>query len=87
MSTRNTSEHISNDEYEDEEDACEETVLAADTGTVTFRDYGDGNVWLGLRDENDPHKPPSVIINLTPRQQATLLNLFIDSRRLACRNH
>ena len=50
MSTQNTSEHTSNDEYEDEEDVCEETVLAADTGTVTFRDYGNGNVWIGLRD-------------------------------------
>lgn len=60
----------------------DETVLASDTGTVTFRDYGDGNVWLGLREGNDSRSPPKVFVKLNHRQQVTLSSLFIECRRL-----
>lgn len=59
----------------------EETVLAADTGTVTFRDYGNGDVWLGVREGNEPESPPRVFVKLTHRQQRVLCGLFIDCRK------
>ena len=63
------------------EPSYEETVLSSDLGTVTFRDYGCGNVWLGLREGNEPQSPPKVFIQLSERQQRTLSALFIDCRR------
>lgn len=59
----------------------EETVLSSDLGTVTFRDYGAGNVWLGLREGNKPNSPPEIFVQLTERQQVTLSSLFIECRR------
>lgn len=59
----------------------EETVLSSDLGTITFRDYGQGNVWLGLREGNEPASPPLVFVRLTARQQRLLSGLFIDCRR------
>lgn len=59
----------------------EETVLASDYGTVTFRDYGAGSVWLGIREGNEPASPPQVFVRLTLRQQKMLSGLFIDCRR------
>lgn len=67
------------------EDFREETVLASDTGTVTFRDNGNGDVWLGLREGNEPNMPPEIFIRLTGRQQSTLIGLFLESRRTFCR--
>ena len=58
----------------------EETVLAADTGTITFRDGGTGNVWLGLREGNEPDRPPQVFIRLTRRQQRVLSSLLSNCR-------
>jgi hypothetical protein len=87
MSTRPTSKTTSNSEEDSFESNLEETILAADTGTVTFRDYGNGEIWIGLHEDNDPNVRPRVIIPLTQRQQSILLNLIMDSRRLLCRKH
>ena len=65
----------------EEDKPYEETLLAADTGTITFRDYGNGNVWLGLREGNEPDSPPKVFVRLTLRQQKMLSGLFIDCRK------
>lgn len=55
------------------EEAFEETILAADTGTVTIRGgYGRKKVWLGIHKGNDPEGTPDMGIFLTPRQQKTL---------------
>lgn len=90
MSTHPTSkstsaEDIDSDTSKDisveEEYPYEETVLASDLGTVTFRDCGNGEVWLGLRRGNDPHSLPEVSVQLTQRQQVTLSSLFIECRR------
>lgn len=76
MSPQDESDAIESEDYQ-----YEETVLSADTGTVTFRDYGDGNVWLGVREGNEPESPPKVIVQLTLRQQRVLSGLFIDCRK------
>lgn len=55
------------------EEAFHETVLAADTGTLTLRGgYGRKNVWLGVHQGNDPEGTPDIGIFLTPRQQKGL---------------
>lgn len=55
------------------EEAFDETVLAADTGTLTIRGgYGRKKVWLGIHQGNDPEGTPDMGIFLTPRQQKTL---------------
>lgn len=55
------------------EEAFEETVLAADTGTLTIRGgYGRKKVWLGIHQGNDPEGTPEMGIFLTPRQQKEL---------------
>lgn len=83
MSTPPTCENISRIDDEEAEDInYEETVLSADTGTVTFRDYGDGEVWLGLRRGNEPNSPPEILIALTQRQQETLFGLFVECGRM-----
>lgn len=56
------------------EEAFDETVLAADTGTLTVRGgYGREKVWLGIREGNEPEGEPLIGIWLTPRQQKTLV--------------
>ncbi len=55
------------------EEAFDETVLAADTGTLTIRGgYGRKKVWLGIHQGNDPEGTPDMGIFLTPRQQKAL---------------
>ena len=55
------------------EEAFDETVLAADTGTLTLRGgYGRKKVWLGIHHGNDPEGTPDMGIFLTPRQQKAL---------------
>lgn len=55
------------------EEAFDETVLAADTGTLTLRGgYGRKKVWLGIHQGNDPEGTPDIGIFLTPRQQKGL---------------
>ena len=66
----------------EEEKPYDETVVASETSTVTFRDYGDGNVWIGLREGCDSRSPPKVFVQLNHRQQVTLSSLFIECRRL-----
>lgn len=57
------------------EEAYEETVLAADTGTITIRGgYGRKKVWLGLAKGNQPEEHPDINIALTPRQQHELIH-------------
>lgn len=54
-----------------------ETVLAADTGTVTVREFSDdGRICLGLHRENRPNSPPEISIVLTKRQRKTLSDLL-----------
>jgi len=56
------------------EEAYDETVLAADTGTLTIRGgYGRKKVWLGIHAGNEPEGTPEMGIFLTPRQQKTLV--------------
>lgn len=55
------------------EEAFDETVLAADTGTLTLRGgYGRKKVWLGIHQGNDPEGTPDIGMFLTPRQQKGL---------------
>jgi hypothetical protein len=55
------------------EEAFDETILAADTGTLTIRGgYGRKKVWLGIHQGNDPEGTPDMGIFLTPRQQKAL---------------
>lgn len=49
------------------EEAYEETVLAADCGTLTVRgSYGRKTVYLGIAEGNKPEEHPDVMIELTP---------------------
>jgi len=49
------------------EEAYEETVLAADCGTLTIRgSYGRKTVYLGIAEGNKPEEQPDVMIELTP---------------------
>lgn len=49
------------------EEAYEETVLAADCGTLTIRgSYGRKTVYLGITEGNKPEEQPDVMIELTP---------------------
>jgi len=49
------------------EEAYEETVLAADCGTLTIRgSYGRKTVYLGIAEGNKPDEQPDVMIELTP---------------------
>ena len=49
------------------EEAYEETVLAADCGTLTIRgSYGRKTVYLGIAEGNQPEGQPEVMIELTP---------------------
>lgn len=55
------------------EEAFDETVLAADTGTLTIRGgYGRRDVWIGIHEGNEPEGTPEIGIYLTPRQQKAL---------------
>lgn len=56
--------------HDDSEDTME-TKLVADTGTV-FVGYKDGKAWIGLSEESDPEGQPTLRIELTDRQIATL---------------
>jgi hypothetical protein len=56
------------------EEAFSETILAADTGTLTLRGgYGRKKVWIGIHKGNDPEGTPDTGIFLTPRQQKGLV--------------
>lgn len=55
------------------EEAFDEAVLAADTGTLTMRGgYGRKKIWIGIHPGNDPEGTPDIGIFLTPRQQKGL---------------
>lgn len=86
MSSQDIYKNTSTEDEVDIEDdfQYEETVLATDWGTVTFRDCGNGEVWLGISRGNSPHSPPEISIKLTQRQQTTLSSLFIECRRSKC---
>jgi hypothetical protein len=54
-------------------EAFEETVFAADTGTITVRGgYGRNTVYLGLAEGNNPEGQPEILIAMTPLQTRKL---------------
>lgn len=56
------------------EEAFDEVVLSADTGTITVRGgYGREYVWIGIHEDNDPEGQPTIGMELTPRQQKELV--------------
>lgn len=68
------------------EEAYEEVVLAADTGTVTVRGgYGRDEVWLGIAKGNKPDDHPDINIALTPRQQRETVTAIVDLAAGTCR--
>jgi len=69
------------------EEAFDETVLAADTGTLTIRGgYGRKKVWLGIHKGNEPEGTPEIGIWLTPRQQKTLAEAMEQMTFVAIEN-
>lgn len=53
----------------------EETILAADTGTVWVRKKPGKRMTIGINRANDPNGRPEVEIELTARQRATLYDI------------
>ena len=68
------------------EEAFDETVLAADTGTLTIRGgYGREKVWLGIHAGNEPEGTPEmgIFLTATPAEDAGRGNRQHDFRHRA----
>lgn len=69
------------------EKTFDETVLGADTGTLTIRSgYGCNKMWLGIHQGNNPNSAPDIGMFLTPHQQNALIEAIDDLTFIVAQN-
>lgn len=56
----------------------EHTTLATDLGTLYYREYEDGEIWLGLSEGHQLHNDPEVCVCLTKSQIVALRLCMCD---------